>query len=444
MTAPDRGDRPLSIIIISWHFPPSSEVAGKTDWRLARALALRGVRVRVITPPISEAPALDEAYGKPIPTGLDVERVKPWWDPVRSAVKWKHRRRAREGGDSRKPQARNSSVESEGWARRVVRALYFPDRANRWIVPAAWALRRLLREEPTDLVISVSPVVSVHLAARLSGLPTSATRWYAWLHDPIVGNPFNNETGWAARTLEKIEAMIMRRADRVLVTTPALAARLKSRYSIVPPLVLPCSFAKEELAVTASSTHLGSRLELAHVGTLYGPRSPVPILESLARLRKSGQLADDAIRIRFVGSFEVPGELLGDTIERLGLSGVATAEPPVPQAVALQVLADADCGLLIAEGQPLQIPAKAYEYIGMRKPIFAIADGATADLVTSNGIGIACTRDELDAALLSLVDAWRSGRFADFAAGLDAAWTQYEAGPLAQRVIDSLTEELGR
>ncbi|MEO5825506.1 MAG: glycosyltransferase [Gemmatimonadales bacterium] len=441
--------RPLSIIIVSWHFPPSSEVAGKAVWRLARALTVRGVRVRVLTPPASEAVAVDAAYGASIPAGMKVERVDAWRDPVRAAVEWKRRRRQGSAVSANSPlpdpkKPTDARPVAGGLARRMIGATRFPDHANRWIVPASRRLRQLLRDEPTDLVISVSPLVSAHLAVRLGGVPRGATRWFAWVHDPLSDNPYFADRGWAAAILGRIEAMIARRASRVLVTTHALGERLERRYAMPPPVVLPCSYAAEELPPRQPATvRAHGQLVMAHVGTLYGHRSPVPILESLARLRGDGRLDGDDIRIRFVGSFEVAGESLDVLIARLGLLGIVTAEPPVSQADALRVLSEADCGLLLAEGQPLQVPAKTFEYIGMRKPIFALADGATAELVMRDGIGIACGRDQLDEALLALVAAWQSTRFAEFTEALDVAAARYEAGQVAQDVIYMLGGESG-
>lgn len=447
--------RPRRIVVVSWHFPPSSEVAGKVVWRLARRLATAGADVRVLVPPTAEFLSLDERYARDLPRGLRRVEVAPWPNWYAGLLRLRNRLRTLRRGDSpaapqatpaRAANAGTAPVPPTGMVRFLIALSRLPDEAGRWIVPAAAALRRTLRDEPADLVITVAPVFSAHLIALRAGLPTATTQWFAWSHDPMVGNPFISPSSgtWSQRIVRWEEA-VAHRATRMLVTTDALREDFQRRYPGIPaPALLPCGYEPDEIPSRAppSSSH---PLVLAHVGTLYGHRSPLPILEAVARLRASGRLREDALRLRFVGSQENEAEeSLAHAVARLGLEAMVSHSPAVPQADALQVIADASAGLLLAEHQPLQIPAKTFEYIGQGRAVFALTDGATAALVRDAQIGIATDRAGLEQALLDFVAAWEENGLAAYRAGLEASQQRYAAATLADGVLALLDAEPAR
>jgi len=444
--------RPRRIVVVSWHFPPSSEVAGKVVWRLARRLATAGADVRVVVPPTAEFLSLDERYARDVPRGLRRVEVAAWPNWYAALLRARNRLRTlRRGRGTAAPQTTAAPRASSGVApvpptgiiRFLIALSRLPDEAGRWIVPAAAALRRTLRDEPADLVITVAPVFSAHLVALRAGLPTATTKWFAWSHDPMVGNPFISASSGAwSRRIERWESAVAHRATRMLVTTDALREDFQRRYpDIAAPALLPCGYEPDEIPSLAPPP-VGGPLVLAHVGTLYGHRSPLPMLEAVARLRASGRLREDALRLRFVGSQENEAEeSLAHAVTRLGLDAMVSHSPAVPQADALRVIAESSAGLLLAERQPLQIPAKTFEYIGQGRAIFALTDGATASLVREAGIGIATDRAGLEQALLDFVAAWERDGLASYREGLEEARHRYAAAALADGVLALITEE---
>ncbi len=435
---------PRRIVIVSWHFPPSSEVAGKVVWRLARRLATAGAEVRVIVPPAAEIKTFDHDYARDLPVGLRRIEVAAWPNWYDGLLRLRNRLRAllgnrppTGGSPELDPTAASAAAPPAGLRRFLVALSRLPDEAGRWIIPAASALGRTLRDEPADVVITVSPVFSAHLIALRAGLPSATTQWFAWSHDPMIGNPFiSASTGAWTRWIARWDAAIARRATHVLVTTDALRQNLLGRYpDIAAPVLLPCGYEPDEvssLPLPSSNTPL----VLAHVGTLYGHRSPLPILEAVARLRESGRLPEDALRLRFVGNQENEAqESLSHAIARLGLEAIVSHSPAVPQAEALQVIATSSAGLLLAEQQPLQIPAKTFEYIGQGRAIFALTDGATAQLVRDARIGIATDREGLEAALLAFVEEWQRDALSGYRPGLEEAQRTYAAATLADGVL---------
>jgi len=113
----------------------------------------------------------------------------------------------------------------------------------------------------------------------------------------------------------------------------------------------------------------GRAIRLLHTGLVYPEeRDPRAFFAALARLKAHGRIAAPQLRIdlRASGSEEYYSEML----KALQIADLVHLLPPLPYREALQDSVDAD-GLLLFQGVSCnhQIPAKAYEYIRLGKPI---------------------------------------------------------------------------
>lgn len=439
------------VVIVSWHFPPSDEIGGKIVWRLARHLAMSGCDVRVLAPPITEVSQRDEAYATVHPPGLRVIRTAIRPDLTKAALRfWKRMSPASPPVASANAPAASAAPASK--SRHPLRSMAawlqaFSDHRNRWIAPAARRLRQMLADEPADLVLSVAPAFPAHLVAMRAHRTLRGTRWFAWFHDP--GAHFALARGhaefypgvalWAARRLAKKERRVIENASRLLVTTQHLADEYAQLLPhLRAPLVVPCGFDGDEFPVPTAQSNR-TRLVVAHVGTIYWKRTPRPVVESLARLRAAGVFRSGELHMQFVGRLEnAEGKQLMSLIEELDMGDVVTFVPQVSQADALKIIQRADVGLVLAEHQPPQVPAKLFEYIGLRRPVLALSDGATYELVTQCRIGYACQRQGLDDAFAELISQWRSDGLAKFQPALEQAAARYDMAAIARNLLQTL------
>jgi hypothetical protein len=115
-------------------------------------------------------------------------------------------------------------------------------------------------------------------------------------------------------------------------------------------------------------------------------RDPRPLLRALSRLRKDGRLESGSLRI----DLRAPGtpDYYADLVQSEGLQDVVFILPALPYREALRDSASADA-LLLLQGAACnhQIPAKAYEYLRLRRPILALtpAESETAALLDECG-----------------------------------------------------------
>lgn len=451
-------ERSLRIVIVSWHFPPSQEIGGKVVWRLAKHLALLGCDVRVLVAPESEIRHRDDKYVSALPPGLRVIPTSVGVDPVGAMLRFYKRLRGSPKPSTTNPSSAPATTavpDSEpqaGQLREFIRALLAFNYHLRWIKPAARHLRQALAEEPADVVLSVSPVFQAHLAvlrarADLKGIP-----WFVWMHDPsahyfvamggltILGsNPLGR---YVARRRARWEQTAIEKANRLVVTSQGLAdAYMKLMPNLRKPLLVPCGFDIDESYRSPQTK--SAKLVFVYTGTIYSQQTPRPIIESLARLMKAGLFTPDELEVKFVGRLEnEEGRLLLSVARELGLGEVVTSSPQVPHAEALRIISDATVGIAMAEQIVTQIPAKMYEYIALRKPVLALADGTTLDLVNENRIGYACGRDGLDVALTALISQWRHDGLAVFQPALEAAARRYDMANIAKNLLDALREEV--
>jgi glycosyltransferase involved in cell wall biosynthesis len=402
----------MKILILTWHFPPSSEIAGKVTFRLVRQLVARGHDVRVVVPTIDTIRSFDRTFNDGTGTDLQIVRIAPWPDVIAVLANLRHRLRPGSAGAETAdapPTSVPAYVAHPKGLHRLLRELRsLPDPANRWIVPARRAVRRLVARDKVDVILSVSPYLSAHLVARSVRRSVPRVRWWAWSHDPASDNSFDlHPNGWRQQHVRRWEASVVRECDGIAVTTEELADDFGQRFGR-RPILAGCGFDPGELPPHRDAPANGPMI-LIHAGTLYGHRTPLPLFEAIASLRGQGVIGPNDVRLRIIGdSTDLGGERLDDAVARLNLAGIVSLERPISQAAVVVAIQDSHAGVVLAEGQPLQVPTKTFDYAGLHRPILALTDGATANLIKRHGLGLVASRGNLEVVLAALFREYQS------------------------------------
>jgi glycosyltransferase involved in cell wall biosynthesis len=293
-----------------------------------------------------------------------------------------------------------------------------------WIGWWPWAVRagrRVMRADPVDLVYSTSPHATAHLVAlslvRRTGLP-----WVTDFRDPWYEEPPEPGTSrivhGAARRLERL---VIRRSDRVVVTTERMRDTLAARYSDESRAkfaVIANGYDEDDFGVLAPVSKPGpEELLIVHAGSLNpGFRDPRPLFAAIKEAADTGTLDISKIRLRFFG-----GGAFGESTEvqralvTAGLSERVEFQPRVTYGQILEELLKADLLLLLQNSPDTQelVPAKLFEYLRAGRPVLAVAGpGATAEVLRDVGGGWAAdpsVRTELRHAVTAAYRAWRAG-----------------------------------
>jgi glycosyltransferase involved in cell wall biosynthesis len=411
-----------NVLIIAFHFPPQAGSSGLLrSLKYCRYLPEFGWHPAVLTPHPRAYENIDVKSLNSIPKGVPV---------VRSFAM-----------DTKKHM---------GVGGRYLRYLALPDRWVSWVFGGVPTGLRAVRKHKTDVLYSTFPIMSAALIGlwlqRFTGLP-----WVLDLRDPMSQDDYPHDP-LVRRVWSIVERACMRRVSRVIFTAETTRRMYLKRYPefLKPEMCVLISNGYDEadfrdLEVPAiGPVPAGRRIRLVHSGLIYPvERDPRPMFNAVGRLKKMGRLTADRVQI----VFRAPGseDLYHQLLAERDIEDLITLEPHIPYRQALQECAEAD-GLLLFQAADcdMQIPAKAYEYLRIGKPILALTThtGDTAGLLRDVGgstiVNIA-SEDEIYEGLSSFVDALRVGTHPVADRHKIQRYTrEAQAGQLA-RVLDELT-----
>jgi hypothetical protein len=285
---------------------------------------------------------------------------------------------------------------------------------------------RLIEEQRPQILWSTYPIATAHLIAlvlhRLTGIP-----WVADFRDPM--NEVDPVTGerwpkdpkiWWAR--DWIERRTVRSCTRAVLVTPGAKRIYAERYADVPSTrwaLIPNGYSEENFvaaeALCSGKRSQDGKIVLLHSGVLYPSpdRHPGHLFAALAKLRKSGRISSQTLQITLRASSSE--DLYRKQILEHGIEDIVILEPPMAYTRALAEMLSVD-GLLIFQGKDSNpaIPAKLYEYIRARRPVFALVDdqGETAMALREAKVGTLVPLDSSDriaTGLLQFLEQIRNG-----------------------------------
>jgi len=218
-----------------------------------------------------------------------------------------------------------------------------------------------------------------------------------------------------------IERHAVRRAARVIFTTPSTRRMYLERYPDLDAqkcLVISNGYDEEDFTALSLHQHAPEAkkpLRLLHTGTLYpDERDPRPFFRAVSRLKSEGRISKENLQIAFraPGSENLYHTILGE----MNVADIVQLQSHIPYHQSLQECADADALLLFqAANCDHQIPAKAYEYLRVQRPVFALTTqtGDTGSLLSETGgatIVDLASEDGIYRALPLFLDAIRAGK----------------------------------
>jgi len=275
---------------------------------------------------------------------------------------------------------------------RYTRATALPDQWVTWWVGAVWSGLRLIRKYRPKVLWSTYPIATAHLIGfslnRLTGIP-----WIADFRDSMTEENYPRDK-WSRRSYLWIERRVVDHAVRLVFTAPGTREMYLRRYPELRSTrcaLIPNGYDEEDFSCIETSTikpYLNGRpIRLLHAGLIYADdRDPRAFFGALSELKKNGIIDRNnvIIDLRASGSENYYATLL----RQLDIDDIVRLLPAVRHRQALEDCASADALLLFqAASCNHQIPAKAYEYLRLRKPTLALTpvEGDTAKLLMEVG-----------------------------------------------------------
>ena len=349
-----------TVLMIAYHYPPEGGSSGVLrTLKFSKYLPQHGWTPHILTLWESLYPAKDEGLLGDVPPQAVVHRTFALDSARHLAIQGRH-----------------------------LALLTVPDRFISWLPFGVARGLRVIRQSSIRLLYSTSPPPTTHLIAivlkAFTGLP-----WVADFRDPWVEEGFYPLPGTLRYRLETtLEQHVIRRADRLTVTTPYLQREFIARHPQLTPetvQVIYNGYDETDFQQVQSPVR-STQFEILHAGLITPEfRDPRPLLQAVTSLIADGSLPRRAVRITFLGGDAyVHSPAFAVLVKQLDLEDVVSVCGRVSHQEALQRQGQAAVLLLLQASDDTRslIPAKAFEYLRIGRPILALTlAGATADLM---------------------------------------------------------------
>lgn len=433
-----------TVLIIAYHFPPGGGPGVQRVLKHVTYLREAGWRPIVLTVENGDFPARDESLLAKIPSDVPVHRV-----PIKEPYTL-YRKIMGAKGAAIDVNVNKTSAQRRGWKSRLaefVRATFFiPDARVAWLLTAVKVGVRLCKEYHVDAIYSSSPPYTCALIGRAikrrTGLP-----WVAGLRDPWTNFLTTPERWFLPAAIDRgLEHSVLREADAVECAWQGIIDDAMGKYPGLDRSKfhhVPNGFDSADFPDVPYQRN--DVFTITYTGSMYGHRNPKRFLEALEELHRQGILEPQDVRLRFVGRF---GDDVKDMLAASRFAVSVENIPYVPHAESVAYLMRSDVLLLIVDETKESaeiVPGKVYEYLGVGRPILALAPHGSAieRLMVETQAGMCAPQERVDViveALKTFHARWKNG--IDIAAPDARAIKAYERRESARQlggILDRVT-----
>lgn len=248
--------------------------------------------------------------------------------------------------------------------------LFVPDARIGWYPFAVKFLKKLLRHEKFDAIITVGPPHSTHLIGlRLSKL-------FHLPHVPIFIDPWVDIIYYkgfrrSALTLgidKYFEKSVLKNASHVVFVTKSMRTDFIDKYPFVlnKSTVLYWGYNEENFSEISTKEKFSDDKILLHAGNIFDYQNPKRLWEYLKEKISQGE----RLKLQFVGT--VSPEIRKSLIKN-GLEKVTEFLGFLPYQEVISKLCAADY-LLVCTTEKRHVPGKLFEYLRSQKPILCFGD----------------------------------------------------------------------
>ena len=389
------------VLVVSYNFPPVGGAGVQRVTKFVKYLPQFGWEPTVLTTENPSVPVFDESLLADIPPntvivkartlepGYALKRLVSGGSTVTRSVS-----EAGQNANNPSPSRRaDLSTAAKSFAKRVLRGaanlLLQPDPQVLWNSQAIDAGLRVLGQQKHDAIFVTAPPFSSFLIgaelARRTGLPLILDFRDEW----SISNSYleNKRLGWLSRTWQQHQqSQVVRAASALIATTRHSAESLQdiARAAGSRPLVTHIynGFDADDFHGETSTTadmlidaarDVTQPYKLAYVGTLWNLTSVEPVVHAVRQLAEQSPDLASRLELHFVGRRTAAQDEWLDQLGSLPCQVVRQSYLDHDAALRLMCSADGLCLLLsdLPEAGRV-VPAKMFEYVAVRRPIFAI------------------------------------------------------------------------
>jgi glycosyltransferase involved in cell wall biosynthesis len=386
------------VLIIAYYFPPSGGPGVQRVLKHVQYLRDFGWQPYVLTVSNGQFPARDESLLEKIPKDVKVFRTHIYepYDLYRFFT-----------GKKKGTAIDVNVIKKEGqkfsWKEKIaewIRATFFiPDARVGWLFTAEKKAKQIIAEEGIDAIYSSSPPYTCSIIARnlkrVTGLP-----WVAGFRDPWTGFISSPKRWFLPARIDKgMEHSVFKESDLV---EAAWLGIIKDATQKFPDLEtkkfihVPNGYDSNDFPEYEQKSN--DCFTLTYTGSMYGRRNPDSLFKALNLLLENKKINPEKIKLKFIGRFGVEVE---EMFRNSGIENSLEIYGYMSHSESVKHLLESDALLLVVDESKESeeiVPGKVYEYIGVKRPILAIApnQSAIAELLRDTGSGKVAHQSEIE------------------------------------------------
>jgi len=376
------------ILLITYYWPPSGG-SGVQRWlNFTKYLSDFDIEPTVYT--VSNPNYAMQDLSLKAPKNIKVIR-QPIWEPYRMASFFS-------GKNSKETSAGflEQSPSLKGKILNYIRANYFiPDARKYWVKPSVKFLKKYLKENRIETVITTGPPHSLHLI----GLKLQAElkiKWIADFRDPWTQIDYFHKLPFSKKSTQKhfnLEKLVANNADAILV----VGKTMQDYYTAFNKKVYVISNGFD-VVKTSKKTVLDKKFSLTHIGLLNADRNAPIFWEVVSELMQEHADFKSDIFIKLVGTISPE---VRQSITKNKLETIVEYVDYLPHNKVIAYQQKTQVLLLFVNDVPSAkaiLTGKIFEYLQAKRPILAIGptDGDLAAVLQTTEAGIMIDFDDKD------------------------------------------------
>lgn len=440
---------PKNLLIISYHFPPDLVVGAIRPAKFAQYLPEFGWDVSVLTVFDKYHKNIDQ-YQQKQQEPIAVYRTGkiPNFSDIYLSLKnfnipFQHKNNNYQAPQKWTPPKESKRETTLGRLKRYFNSLvvWLPDDKIGWVAPAVLAGLNLIKKNKIDAIFTTCPPNSVHLIGLILKIITQKL-WIADFRDPWPNEmkPFFVRSNLSDSIEKWMVRQVVEKSNCVLSVTPEMTEMFLNQYSGKFVTIFN-GYDSDELG-QYSSVEKYDKFTITYAGTFYLGRNPELFLTALQALISNREIEKDQIHVRFIGSCRyLAGQSIEKIVENLDLCEIVTFVDQIPHHEAVTEMAKSHVLLLLAPDQPLQVPGKLFEYMGLNSFILAVCGpGATMNVLKKYPKAVIVPPANLDAMKIGILTLMRKNNEQTLDVSRSPWQKDFERKDLAKRLAEVLNK----
>ncbi len=383
------------VLIITYYWPPSGGSQVLRWLKFSKYLPGFGWEPIIYTPENAEPQETDTSLIKEIPEKITVIK-RPIWEPYRF-----YRILNKKNKDEKISTAfiseKKSNVIIEKASNFIRSNFFIPDARKFWIKPSVRFLKKYIKNNTVDLIVSSGPPHSMHIIALLLKRNLNIP-WIADFRDPWTNIDYYKNlllTFWADKKHHRLEKEVLNTANCILAVGPTMneefteagAKRVKTLTNGFDDYDLPAEKSKHDRKFT-----------ITHVGSIPKSRNAETLWKALSDLIQTQKGFGDNLQINLIGKIDYS---VTDSLNKYNLTNFTVQHKYIPHLQALGKMSASQVLLLLINNTQNAkgiLTNKFFEYLSVKRPILAIGptDGDIANILTSTRAGKISEFNDLD------------------------------------------------